>query len=455
MRTKTARPIVVCLATFAAWSAFGAGIAFATLSLSIETEGGRTEVLPLLPVCVTIRVTNTGATTTTACPLTPDVPWPRLPRTSTPNQRTSRLATDKYNAPMYVFRIRDTQRKTVQATFADYTLQATIMDAMNSHPSRLRSSIGPGQTWVQDYCLGYGLSSDWTTTHIRSLFDAPGDYAVRLEMPYLAEAGVPSNEIVVRVREPESDSDRKAYDVLRSSPFPHALLGPPGNHGCPFIQEIIFHIEPPVADLAARILAESPNSTYASYARLLWGKALCGALTALAYRKQLTVADAEERAEGFRLLRQSAEDSNLPRRYREAALLGLQGAKDLDSHLRHLARKQVPSVESVLDGAKVDLGPLGPEEVFGIAYQLAVGTEGPVFGQKGFERIFTPEQIEALKVVAVSDPVIPQAAGLTPLQKELEECSEWARQELRKLPWRDPNTGELTLRGIAPSGGLW
>ena len=433
--------------------ALAAGVIVATtpgggsLTVQIAPEGGRTEILPFLPVCVTISVANSSATTVTARSVVPETNplWSggRGPIVLTPKPTPP----EPFPPAMYQFVITRPEGKSVRAMFADFTWLAFLGGYTPTHPGKMgKRAVGPGETWVQDYCLGYGMTFDGTTTAVGSLFDVPGEYTVRLEMPYLVEGGAQSNEITIRVKEPESESDRKACEMVRSSPFGTVfLVPPPESYGSPFVKDLIYPINTGAAELAARVLVECPGSAYAPYAELLVGKALTLRSVETGISARPFGPDVEMNAEGYRILRQCAENENLPRRYREAALVRLKGgAAGLVSSLQHRASESAPTIESILGEPVPDVG-IPWDLVFRVVSDIETGKAPPGY-EEGLRSKLTPEQYEALRNAVLTNSALATSAGVNPLQEELRGFSEWAGQELRKLPWRDPNTGELSLR---------
>jgi len=95
-----------------------------------------------------------------------------------------------------------------------------------------------------------------------------------------------------------------------------------------------------------------------------------------------------------------------------------------------------------------------PGPVYRKAHQLLVGAEGAEISYVSLQRVFTPEQIETLKAAVASNEVIQAALEVSPLQNELRDLAAWARSELAKLPWRDPNTGELRMKFSMQPGCL-
>ena len=70
----------------------------------------------------------------------------------------------------------------------------------------------------------------------------------------------------------------------------------------------------------------------------------------------------------------------------------------------------------------------------------------------GLASKLTSEQIEVIAKAVQSNSDIIETLGVSPLQRELQEHAEWARQELCKIPWRDPNTGRLNVGPLPPYG---
>lgn len=404
------------------------------LEIAVSGDGG--EFLPLLPVPLTIRVTNPEATTATVTPLVRDH------RVSWHNPAADSL---------YQFVVSREDGKTVRAMFADWAWGAApyIAGDTGVDPSRIaKVALAPGETWVQDYCLGYGFVLDGATTAIRPVFDAPGEYVVRLELPYLVAGGARSSEVTVRIIEPTGEADKKAREILRGSPRATMFLSPPMLEFSSLYYRYPDYGKtdtPPgvrVGDLAARILSECPGSAYAPYAELLLGKALTVRTVESGDSAHPRAPDVEKNAEGFRLLRQCAEDEKLPRRYREAALVRLgSGAAHLVDSIQQRASRSAPTLESILGTPLPDTGIL-PGLVFRFVSEIEAGTAPP-----GIEELLrsklTAEQYEAVRKAVTSNPSVATSAGANPLQNELRGHSEWARQELRKLLWRNPATGEL------------
>lgn len=423
-----------------------------TVSVKIAVDTRSVEALPLLPVCVEIRVTNTAIMSRKLRPLIPEVGWPRSAGISSVVSAIP-ATPDPFPPSMYQFVIKPESGTEFRSMFSDFTGATHVGGDRAMHPGRISlRELRPGAAWVQDYCLGFGMTYDGSRTSNQILFPDPGKYLVKLEMPFLVGGGIGSNEIGIVVRHPETENDKKAYELLYNSPFRTIFLNPPQlRYGSPLPSPNRPSVNPDAARLADEIASTCPNSRYAPYAKLIVAMATSeGWISDPDHPGGLEQANT--RLAGFRLLRQCAEDPKLPRRYCEAAMRKLRTGEFLDRRLKKAAAQRIPDLESIVPGAGSDLGGLTPQEVLGIAYQLAVGSEGPVFGRAWLEKRFTVDQIEALKTAASGNSAVAEAAGLTPLQKELQGNVNWAREELKKLPWRDPNTGEQKSTALSSSG---
>ena len=417
----------------------------------IEAEGAKNELLPLLPLCVTISVRNPAATAAMVTPLVPDSNWILWNR-GRRGAASPLSGQEVTSGALYHFLVNKDEAQGDRVLFADFVHFSLVALDSPTRPSQIRkTAISAGEIWLQDYCLGYGMMVDGASPTVGLIFPTPGVYSVIIEMPYLAQGVAGSNEITIRVKEPESESDRRAYEMVRSSPVPAAFLAPPpAEYGSPFLSELRYPMSRDVIDLTSRILTACPDSAYAPYARLLWAKTLTERSVRAVDPAGSDRPDAAAGAQGFRLLRQCAEDANLPRRYREAALVRLRdGAAALVNSLLYDARRTSPTIDAILASVVPDKG-IPPEFVLRMVQEVMQGTALP----RVFEALrmhYTPQQIETMGNALRADDRLAQAAGLTPLQLELEGYSVWAREELCKLPWRDPNSGELTMQGRALS----
>jgi hypothetical protein len=443
----------------------------AALTLTIQPSDGKSEVLHLLPVVLTLELKNESDTTQS-------LPGAGL--------HVAEVSLGEY-PPRYRFYITKPDGTQGVAYLSDWV-------GWNPDGSRIRIRVGflrPGHRQILDYCLAYGadrLPPSPEETRISTLhkaiafFPTTGTYEVQLRMITRQGEERRSNMLPIAIKLPESATDVLAHTVLSHGEWPQMLLAPLSPlsdiHGLKVFygdpigerwydekgKRRALHRTTPVK-ICREILSRCPDSAYAPYARVFLGTALSRGWAedpettfpkTMAemdqYRLARITINVEKRAEGIRLLRQAAEDPKLPRRYREEALLSLPfPTKELCWHIKESAKKKLPLLENILGGAKVDLRLLPLDDVYGIAYQLTTETKEKIFFRSYFEKVFTPEQVETLKAAAKGNPDFAAAGGVSPLQIELQEHTKWARAELRKIPWRDPETGELTMAPIPPS----
>jgi hypothetical protein len=279
------------------------------------------------------------------------------------------------------------------------------------------------------------------TTGAAVLFSAPGQYSLSLSTRLFGDVRE-TEPVEVTLADPKEAADRDALDRLRTSPLPEAFLAPPliDAVGNPDLRALHFPLSAEAVGLAEELLQNHPESTYASYARLLAGVADIRSVRESTDGAGERGPDLQRRIEGFRRLRQAGEDPRLPRRYREVAYRSAGMARLLGATLEHQAHKQAPSVKDVV-GESADLG-LPDELVFRFAWQIADGTAPPAF-EKLLRDKLTPRQLDALWQAARTKPKVAQFAGVNPAQKELTDYVEWAERRQKEIPWRDPATGGL------------
>jgi hypothetical protein len=411
----------------------------ADLNMRIEAEGLRAETQPLLPVCLTITVENARASTTSLFPLGSES---LSALKSLQAAGPSGTATDI----LYRFSVSGPDGSWRQVLMADWAPLGYIVGG-NARPSPAPRAalLGPGEKWVRDYCLGFGYIPE-NEPAAGPIFPGPGDYTVFLEMACPGAEPVKSNSIQVRVDEPASADDGRALDILSSSDHPHILLAPPGGQsGSPFLHDLRFPVAAAVTATAERIVGECPDSTYASYAKLLLARALVEKGVEATDSATADPADSGKAIEGYRMLRACAEDPILPRRYRESALILLaEGAATLANNVQYLSKTAGgASIAGILGVQEIDLGGTEPEYVLEAVRVLSENPDSR--GALGLLKrtSLTPEQIDQLKAALRDNQEFALAHGVSDVQKELRDHAEWARKELGRLPWRDPATGGL------------
>ncbi|KPL05677.1 hypothetical protein AMJ85_11255 [candidate division BRC1 bacterium SM23_51] len=360
----------------------------------------------------------------------------------------------------YRFRVRLPDETTKSVYLSDWVNWMMVEGDVRAKPPK---PLDPGQAQILDYALAFGVGD--TAAPVRNtrelrkkaepVFPLPGSYEVQLTLCGFSPP-LESNVLQVTIKPPADAADILAYDILSHSVWPTMFLNPPADILC-FQGVSSFDYSgflrkgsaatSSVLESCRTILARCPNSAYVAYARLFLGAAL-----STAWGQRRRVFNPDEEAKGVRLLREAAEDPNLPRRYREQALLTLCSAVErIDSWLQHSGRNKMPSIESILGVASVDTGGLSAGSIFHTVHRTLEGTALP--GEhKLLASKFTSEQIELLAKAVQSNSDIIEAAGVSPLQKELQEHAQWARQELCKIPWRDPENGRLNI-GQLPAYG--
>jgi hypothetical protein len=439
-KARAARSLAICMWALLNIAAMGQSAS----SLSLTLTPGRSEYLPLLPVVLTITLRNDSDATSSA-----DAPVLGL---------DGPVGTD---TPRYRFLVRRPDGTQIDAYHGDRVLMQP--DLAPPHGILGKAVVGPRRMQILDYCAACGiLQLPSTPADLRKIektavgvYSTLGEYQIRLMLFGSNGSRLESNLVRIVVKPPDKAPDVLAYDILKRSSWPEMFLlpldGDPSVGGIrPFpTEKIRDSTTSSPMETAREILTRCPDSEYAPYARQVLGTALCTWWGGMWVPRGGQLPDAAQQAEGIRLLRQSAEDLNLPRRFREEALLNLvESAERVSAVLQGDSKDCSQSLASILRGAKIPPNPFSPGEVFAIAKQIADHAPPPIFGQDWFEKVFTREQQEALQAAVTGNPAIAQGAGVSPVQAEMRADAAWARSELRKIPWRDPNTGQLTMTGV-------
>jgi hypothetical protein len=310
---------------------------------------------------------------------------------------------------------------------------------------------GAGAQQTLDYSVSCGVLDRDRRQYITSsqaVFTSAGTYSVQMVLE-AALFRLESNVVRVHVEMPYQPEDVAAHGLLAKLPQPYLLMGqaawvsgcvgwgPAGGYSPDYGEEI---------KACTEITTRCPNSAYAPYARVfLGGRMLLGEMD-----RQGDLIDKEKRMDGIRLLRQAASDSRMNRRWRDAALVAI---IDIAPHLSDWNRNQgITSVKPLSEvlAQKVNI-PLSPVGLYKAAYLVAkdTGTAADLrFSQDMLQRYLTPAQVDIVKKYALSDPAVEDAINRSPFDLELETHADWARSELRKIPWRDPETGQLSMAGI-------
>jgi len=385
-------------------------------------------VLHLLPVCLTAELRNDGD----SAKYIGSFGLGGL----TPNATASRLCG---------FRVRTPDSSEALLCMTDWVY--TDIDV--PHPIPLLPAAGAQQSL--DYSVSCGvLDRDRRQyrSNSQAIFTAAGTYSVQMILDQ-ALFRVESNVARVHVEMPSQPEDIAAYGLLAKLPQPYLLTGQvAGISGCvgpaPERKYSLRYGEEMKA--CTEITTRCPNSAYAPYARIfLGGRMLVGAMD-----REGDSIDKEKRLEGIRSLRQAASDSRMSRRWRDTALVTvIDYARFLSDDSRRQGIVSVKPLAEVL-AEKVDI-PLSPIGLYKAAYLTAKGTgskDDQQFAQDTLRRYLTPAQIEAVKKYVLSDAAVEDAINLSPFDLELATHADWARAELRKIPWRDPNTGQLTIPGV-------
>jgi len=416
-------------------------------SLTISPSEGSAEYVPLLPVIVTIELKNVSTTTQSIAGAGLDVV-----------ERS-----EWEDPPRYSFQIIQPDGTFRSAFFCDW-VNWTVDGPHMANPPQ---SLGPGCRQILDFLLGFGFQGtpDRKMRYVEllsqstSVFPETGEYHVWLLMPRLKPAAVASNALKITVKQPEKPNDIQAYDILSHSHWPNIFLSPlvvPGGaqgiSAVPDLPDLRGYATTMPLETCKEILNRCPDSAYAPYAKAYLATAVIAGWKERVVPTKPEILPPERRIEGARLLRQVAEDPRLPRRYREQALLNLsRGAEEINRVLQRNGTQKRPSLENILGGVKVDTADMGDNTILKFVYRMTQGTLPKDVEEKFLKVKFTADQLEAIRKVVVSDANIATAIGVTPVQKELESLIGWAERELRKIPWRDPNTGQLTMAAIPSS----
>ena len=415
--------------------------------LTISPSDGSTNSLPLLPVVLTIELRNDSDTTLpleAAC----------LGVTESPTLGARYL---------YCFRIQAPDGATEEAYLSDWVNWQIDASAM----VKAQKPLGPRRRQALDYCLGFGVRrllgpaagySD-LRREAMPLFTAPGPYRIRLTIAEGLPGALQSNVLAFQIDRPETPEDLLAYRIISGSRWPEALLTPLSMgampQGIPVLisaREFADAGSTSPLEVCRQVLARAPSSHYAPYARVFLGTAMT-----LGWGERPDVPSSgtvavERRLEGIRTLRQAAENLALARRWREITLLKLRrGAQALSFDLQASVADRLGTLDTILGGTRVDLRGTAPILIFRAAHELTQGTAPPGVAGLLHDR-FTDDQIKVIQAAMESNPALQQAVGVSPLQIELEQHTAWADAELRKIPWRDPVTGQLTMAGLPSSG---
>lgn len=427
-----------------------------TFSLILSLADGKSDGLPLLPIVLTIQLRNDGPTSrniTNAGLDVVQVEPPVLP-------------------PRYRFTVEmpDGQRHLVHNTNrTDY--QEFYVAGFRQTPQVF---LAPGEKQVMDYCLSYGAfdfpdSLDYgALVHkAHAVFPAPGDYRVRLSMPRIGmdrrpgPTGVESNWLTVRIMAPTAPADVWACDILRRGARPAMFLTPLADpaadegNGLPVFDgstELALESTPSTSPLETcrEILRRCPDSAYAPYARLFLSIASSTRRFQGHSGATSKTTSVQEQLENLRLLRQAAEDLRLSRRYREAALVSLkQCASRLEQRAEREALATTPSLESIIGRKKAESITPFPFEVFQLVQKMA-DDSAPPGGVQFLTSRLTPTDIEALKAAVKANPAIARSPWPDPTQAEATGHVQWAKSQLRNLPWRDPQTDRVKPRAVGP-----
>jgi hypothetical protein len=388
-------------------------------------------VLHLLPACVTAELRNEGDTTTTLGGF-----------------GLGGLTLDATRWRLCGFRVRTPDSSDVLVGMTDWIY--TDIDI----PHRLPVLPGPGTRQSLDYSVSCGvLDQDRKQykSNSRTVLVAPGTYSVQMLMDQPLSR-VESNVARIVVQMPSQPEDIAVYGLLMKLPQPYLLMaqvagisgcvgrGPEPKYSLGCAEEI---------KVCTEIVTRYPTSAYAPYARVFLG----GLIIVGGTDRPGEVPDREKRLEGMRLLREAVADPRLIRRWRDAALVTIvDSVRSLSDDNRRQGTVSVKPLDEVL-GEKVNV-PLSSVGLYKAAYLAAKGTgskDDLQFAQDTLRRYLTSAQIETVKKYALSDPAVEEAINLSPFDLEIETHADWARAELRKIPWRDANTGELTFAAI-PKG---
>jgi hypothetical protein len=417
------------------------------LSLAISPSDGNSEYLALLPPVLTIELKNESGTTQSI---------------NESGLVVGELA-NRQTRGRYRVDIRKPDMTSQSAYLSDW------VDWTAGGPPAQPQYLGPSRKQLLDYCLGFAVTAppkeEEGGADLRkravAVFDKTGEYEIRFAVVPLTSGPLESNPLKITIVQPKNPADVRAYQILAQSRWPEMFLSPlcarspfvlhSGLGGVSVLTGPPLEVPATSSPLAicTQIITLCPDSAYAPYARMFFASALAsGWAECLAAGQGGQPMDLDKRTEGIRLLRQAAADPALPRRYRERGLLNLMGGtEDLSRYIQSEGRRKLPTLESVL-GVKVEIGGLPDETIFELARNVARG-RSPAEGFYELLRTkLTPTQCEKLMEAATSDPNIAVATGYTPLQEELRGYGEWARAELCKIPWRDPNTGQLNLAGV-------
>jgi hypothetical protein len=430
-----------------------------TFTLTISHVEGKSQYSPLLPVIVTAQLTNNSATTVSV--------W----RTglgvldSALMEKPPRFPVKR--PPRYCFIVGKADGVSTEVHLSDWVFWGSV-SGEGRPPAPV---LGPQENQTLDYCVGYGVPSlseslvnrDTEYKQCFVVFPVPGIYRIQMKLPRLGLSGVESKALAVTIKKPENPQDVAAYEILSRSKWsamfltPFTERGDPQGIGNQALKSRLFplSVEKKTSsplDICKEILTRCPASAYAPY-----GQAFLAGAQALGFEACLEGISSEEFENpavwsgGVRLLRQVAQDSRLPRRFREEALMDLRMASGFGSD-RQAGPISVPlpSLEAILDGAKVNTGNYTARDAFGWALKVARRTDSSGTCELMLRKFFTPEQIETLTAIAPTDRQIVLAIEGAVTQDELLQYRQWARAELCKLPWRNPNSGELKAN-IAPN----
>ena len=419
------------------------------LSLKLSIAADQPLILPLLPVVLRIELANEGGTTQVIAGAGLD--YEHYGYIQTPL--------------LYLFHVQGPDGSTKTVHFSDWVGWLYDVPGIANPPQ----SLAAGHSQVLEYTLGLGVE-DFSLPkpeypelqkQTAPTFAKTGEYQIQLALPRFSPP-VRSNVLTIRVREPENPEDVLAHYILSHSGAPELFFRLPGLHelldprGITTLDSRKLRTmrdsgTTPPLQTCRQILAQCPGSTYAPYARLSLAVGLCFGWEEDFAAERGGIFNLDRQIERVRFLHQTARDVALPLRQREQAWLILRRyAERIDARIKSEARRTAPSLEQVLGVERVDLGGI-PSDMSDIVFRVVFDTTQGSTVWKDFEDILnsrlTPGQMEMLRTAVTTNDTIQQAYGFSPLQIELQGCIDWVQQELCKLPWRDPLSGDLTMAG--------
>lgn len=419
------------------------------LLLKISLAAGQSGFLPLVPVVIRIELANESGTTRTIA--------------------GAGLGCADYayfrNPPRYLFHVQGPDGSTKTVHFSDWVGWSPDIPGVPNPPR----SLAAEHAQVLEYTLGLAVEDfslprpEYKELQKRAIpvFSSTGEYRVRLSLPRYSPP-VQSNVLTIRIREPKTPEDVLAHDILSRSSVPDLFFNVPATF-LSFRPRGITNLDSrrlgnmrdsgttSPLDTCRQILADCPGSSYAPHARLFLAVGLCRGWEEYFARERGGTFNVDRRVERVRFLYQVLHEGKLPAHTRERACLILRdAAKRIDTHTKSEARKTAPSLEQVLGVQQLDLGGITPDLSDTVFYAVFEITRGST-EWKSYDDILnsklTPRQMETLITAVTTNELIQRANGFSPLQLEVQGYINWATQELRKLPWHDPDTGLLTMAG--------